>query len=171
MDDRRGETVRALEEQGMRVRQLSQTICEAVWSEVVWKGEVVALLDSAGRIFTAPQTSCEVHEGWLFTWPKAGPKPQPAAVELGRKDDNGKPRWDLLPLEAVGQVVDVLTFGEQKYAPDGWRHVPSPRRRYYAAAMRHLVAWWLGSPTDPESGLPHLAHAACCILFLLETDE
>lgn len=24
---------------------------------------------------------------------------------------------------------------------------------------------------DPESGLPHLAHAACCLLFALELDE
>lgn len=87
------------------------------------------------------------------------------------KHDQDKPRWDLLPLEAVGYVVDVLTFGAKKYAPDGWRQVPEWRRRYYAAALRHLVAWWKGERVDPESGLPHLAHAGCCLLFLAELDR
>ncbi len=82
------------------------------------------------------------------------------------KHDAEKPRWDLLPLEGVADVVDVLTFGARKYAPDNWRTVPEWRRRYYAAAMRHLVAWQRGERTDTESGLPHLAHAMCCLLFL-----
>lgn len=89
----------------------------------------------------------------------------------GDKFDDSKPRWDLLPLKAVGAVVDVLTYGARKYQPDGWRKVPDARRRYYAAAMRHLAAWWGGSPVDEESGLPHLAHAACCLLFLAELEQ
>jgi len=34
--------------------------------------------------------------------------------------------------------------------------------------LRHLTAWWAGEDLDPESGLHHLAHAACCLMFLLE---
>lgn len=90
------------------------------------------------------------------------------ALDEGRKDDNGKPRWDLLPLGATSAVVDVLTHGAVKYAPDNWRKVPEPKRRYFAAALRHLVAYWRGEKLDPDSGKPHLAHAACCLLFLLE---
>ncbi len=88
----------------------------------------------------------------------------------GRKDDQGKPRWGLLPFEAVSQVVDVLTFGAKKYAPDNWRHVPDARNRYFDAAMRHLVTWKQGERKDPESGHHHLAHAACCVLFALALD-
>ena len=84
----------------------------------------------------------------------------------GVKLDNEKPRWDLLPLGPVAGIVDVLTFGAKKYTPEGWRAVDNPRNRYYAAAMRHLFAWRQGELTDPESGLPHLAHAGCCLLFL-----
>jgi len=87
----------------------------------------------------------------------------------GRKDDQAKPRYDLMPLQAERHVVDVLTYGAKKYAPENWRHVPDARARYHAAARRHLAAWAGGEQMDPESGLPHLAHAACCILFLLET--
>lgn len=86
---------------------------------------------------------------------------------IGAKDDHGKLRFDLVPFEALAAVVRVLDFGAKKYQPDGWRHVAEPRRRYFAATMRHVLAWWAGEVNDAESGEPHLAHAACCILFLL----
>ena len=85
---------------------------------------------------------------------------------VGRKDDVAKAPWDLLPIGPLRSVVDVLAFGARKYGVDNWQQVPDARRRYYAAALRHLTAWWEGEKTDPESGLPHLAHAACCVLFL-----
>lgn len=88
----------------------------------------------------------------------------------GRKYDNEKPRWDLLPWKGAEEVVGVLTFGAKKYGPDNWRSVEGSRWRYFAAAMRHLVAWWSGESTDPESGFKHLAHAICCLLFLLEVE-
>lgn len=85
----------------------------------------------------------------------------------GEKRDAGKDPWHLLPLRAVREVVRVLDFGARKYAPGGWRDVPDSEDRYFSAAMRHLVAWRDGETVDVESGLPHLAHAACCVLFLL----
>jgi len=90
-----------------------------------------------------------------------------AGAPVGRKDDRGKPQWDLLPVASVRSIVEVLTFGAKKYAPNAWQSVPEARRRYYAATMRHLAAWWEGERLDEESGLPHLAHAGCCLLFLL----
>ncbi len=89
----------------------------------------------------------------------------------GRKDDFGKTRWDLLPFAGLGQVAEVLTRGAVKYAPDNWRKVEGWRWRYFRAAIGHLTKWWLGEKLDPEWGLPHLAHAACCVLFLLELDD
>jgi hypothetical protein len=87
--------------------------------------------------------------------------------EQGQKHDASKPRYSLLPTGSVEHVIDVLEFGATKYAPNNWQHVTDARTRYYDATMRHLSAWWQGETHDAESGLHHLAHAACCILFLL----
>ena len=89
----------------------------------------------------------------------------------GEKHDTGKPRWSLLPRGSIAAILRVLEYGARKYAEGGWAHVPDARRRYYDAAQRHLETWWGGEETDPESGEPHLAHAACCLLFLLAGAE
>lgn len=88
-------------------------------------------------------------------------------MSKGEKHDGGKPRMDLVPLEALEEVARVLDFGARKYAPDNWRHVRPFRSRYLAAALRHLAAYQGGQELDPETELPHLAHATCCLLFLL----
>jgi hypothetical protein len=88
----------------------------------------------------------------------------------GVKRDRGKPRWSLLPWGALASVVGVLEYGASKYDVDNWKRVENPRQRYFDAAMRHLLAWHMGEVHDPESGLPHLAHAVCCVLFLLWFD-
>lgn len=64
------------------------------------------------------------------------------------KHDVGKDPWELLPMRPVQLVVQVLGFGARKYAPHAWRGVPNGRDRYFAAAMRHLVAWRSGEPLD-----------------------
>lgn len=90
---------------------------------------------------------------------------------IGKKHDGAKSRVDLIPVVALLRVGEVLAFGARKYGEDNWQHVPQARDRYYAAALRHLYAWRDGEENDPESGLPHLAHAACCVLFLLWFDH
>lgn len=87
---------------------------------------------------------------------------------VGRKDDGDKLRYDLIPLDAEEQVVRALMFGATKYGDENWRKVPDPQRRYWAAAMRHLKLWKKGELLAQDSGLPHLAHAVCSLLFLLE---
>lgn len=89
----------------------------------------------------------------------------------GKKFDTGKLRWDLLPYDAVEDIVAVLTFGARKYDDDNWKYVTPAKPRYFAATMRHLVAWFGGEKLDKETGINHLAHAACCILFLLWGDK
>ena len=91
---------------------------------------------------------------------------------IGRKDDQEKPDWNLVPWNAMDEITKVLTHGAKKYSPDNWKHVKPFRRRYFAAAMRHLIAWFRGERLDPDSGYQyhHLACAMCCLLFLLEKE-
>ena len=87
-------------------------------------------------------------------------------LEKGIKYDSEKLRYDLFPIEALEEITKVLTYGAAKYAPDNWRKVEPCNDRYFAAAMRHMIAHRKGEQMD-ESGYHHLAHAACCIIFML----
>lgn len=84
----------------------------------------------------------------------------------GRKDDQGKLPYHLLPSDAVEEILRVLDFGAKKYAPRNWENGMAWSRPF-SALMRHMWAWWRGEKADPETGISHLAHAGCCILFLL----
>ena len=85
----------------------------------------------------------------------------------GMKFDKGKLEWSLLPFKAVEQVIGVLMYGAVKYDRDNWKKVENWQERYWNAAIRHLVDHKKGEDLEPESGLTHLAHACCCLLFLL----
>lgn len=82
------------------------------------------------------------------------------------KHDTNKLPYDLLPSDAVEDVLAVLQFGAEKYSARNWE-LGMDWSRPFAALMRHMWAWWRGEDNDPESGLSHLAHAGCCIMFLL----
>lgn len=93
---------------------------------------------------------------------------------IGQKFDQDKLRYDLVEPEFEEAVVEVLTYGAAKYAPNSWQKVPDAKNRYYAALRRHIAAWRKGEEIDQESGKSHLAHAACNLMFLMhkgETDE
>jgi hypothetical protein len=83
------------------------------------------------------------------------------------KYDADKPDWSLVPMHVVEYIAKVMTFGAKKYARDGWKSLPDFENRYLAALLRHLVAYQNGEFTDPESGLPHLAHVLTNATFLL----
>ena len=85
---------------------------------------------------------------------------------VGLKYDEGKLRYDLLPPDAVKAIVRVLTFGSTKYAPRNWEK-GIYQSRLMAASRRHEAAWEMGEDFDPETGIHHLAHKACCDIMML----
>jgi hypothetical protein len=89
----------------------------------------------------------------------------------GQKFDGGKLQYSLLPTFALEDVVKVLTFGSEKYEPDNWKRVPDAKRRYFDAAQRHIWAYKAGEINDPESGVNHMAHAICCLMFINDLDN
>jgi Domain of unknown function (DUF5664) len=102
---------------------------------------------------------------------RVDPKAYFTLPEQGMKFDGGKRDFTLLPWAGVEEIVKVLEFGAAKYARDNWKHVEGAQHRYTKAAFRHLIAYNNGEINDPESGLPHLAHVGCCILFLLALEK
>ncbi|WP_183229376.1 dATP/dGTP diphosphohydrolase domain-containing protein [Bartonella callosciuri] len=85
------------------------------------------------------------------------------------KNDSGKARLELIPPLALIEIGKVLEFGAKKYGADNWRN-GMHWSRFHGAALRHLLAWFGGENKDSESDLSHLAHAACCLLFLMECE-
>jgi hypothetical protein len=82
------------------------------------------------------------------------------------KADSGKPPLALLPPEALVEIASVLGHGAKKYGEHNWRKGGS-WVRLMSAAMRHQSQWLSGEDYDLESSLHHLAHACCCLMFLL----
>ena len=67
---------------------------------------------------------------------------------------------------ALWEVGNIAGFGNRKYErynfAKGYKWSLS-----YDALQRHLMLFWGGENMDPESGLPHIAHAAWHCLALL----
>ena len=92
------------------------------------------------------------------------------ASDAAIKHDDGKAPMSLLSKEALEQTAQVLAFGKQKYAAHNWRK-GFAWSRPLSAALRHIMAFNDGEDKDPESGLSHLAHAMCCLMFVLEFEK
>jgi len=87
---------------------------------------------------------------------------------VGRKNDAGKIRMDLLPPDAAMAIAAVFTYGAAKY--EDWNWAKGMKASRVVAAMdRHMAAWNCGEELDVESGMPHLWHAGCCIMMLIGT--
>jgi hypothetical protein len=89
--------------------------------------------------------------------------------EPGSKLDMGKQRAGLVLggfQNALKAVVEVGTFGANKYTDNGWRSVDGGLKRYEDALWRHL----LERGCDEQSGLPHRWHALWNMMALIELD-
>jgi len=93
------------------------------------------------------------------------------------KFDEGKPKLSLIYKSFIDEIAKVRMYGLTKY-PDqeNWRTTPTSE--HYDALLRHVFAakaFFLkesrGEKNDISSGLSHLAHAACNIMFLIEEEK
>lgn len=135
---------------------------ERVWSYIVKKRgasiEEIALNCDVTDRFVEDMIDRIGSEDWREPF-------SPDAGE-GQKFDTGKARYDLIPPEIEEAIAQVLTFGAAKYGNRNWE-LGMGWGRPYAALRRHLNAWWAGEDKDPETGMSHLWHVACCAAFLV----
>lgn len=102
----------------------------------------------------------------LYELPLASLEGEAQSADPGRKDDQDKIRFELLPGDALRAIAVILTFGAKKYSDRNWEkgmHWSRP----YGALQRHLTDWFEGKGLDEETGKSHLWHAGCCLLFLI----
>lgn len=80
----------------------------------------------------------------------------------------GKPGMQWLPWGPLQEVAKVLDYGAHKYGSrSNWRK-GMKWMELAGSTVRHVSSWIKGDDFDAESGLHHLAHAVCDLLFLLE---
>lgn len=89
----------------------------------------------------------------------------------GRKYDDTKGDMPaLIAPEFTEGIGKVLCYGAKKYAPGNWAK-GMKYSRVMNALERHYIAWKKGEKHDPETGLSHLYHMACNLMFLVAYDE
>lgn len=74
----------------------------------------------------------------------------------------------LWPMTATAMGTLGLIDGALKYGRSNWRAVGIRASIYYDALTRHMSAWFEGEDTDPDSGLPHLAHAMATLAIVVD---
>jgi hypothetical protein len=90
--------------------------------------------------------------------------------QKGGKFDLGKPPIHLIAPEMIDALASRLAIGVKKYGPRNWEK-GLMYSQCFAAAQRHLWAWWGGEDFDPDPAVPeissHLGAAFINIGFLV----
>jgi hypothetical protein len=86
------------------------------------------------------------------------------------KNDNGKPRIELVPSAAIVGMARGFTLGATKYEVDNWK-LCQDWGRIYGAAQRHLLAYISGQLIDADSGERNLDLALCNLAMLAWKEE
>jgi len=84
----------------------------------------------------------------------------------GTKHDLGKVPLHLIPGLFLYAIARVLKFGAAKYSERNWEQGIA-WSRVKRACQGHLEDWFDRRGNDPETGMSHLWHAGCCIMFLI----
>jgi hypothetical protein len=96
-------------------------------------------------------------------------------MHTGMKETNPKQAFGdtKLPLHLWPETATIegalaCLEGKLKYGRCNWREAGVLASTYYAAARRHLIAWFEGEETAADSGVSHLGHALACLAILVD---
>ena len=89
----------------------------------------------------------------------------------GLKHDEGKLRYDLIPIEILKALAEIYTYGLKDHTENSWKKVK--KSRYVAAFFRHFGEMRSGNIYDDDSNHEHSKHmlwnaATICYLDLKE---
>lgn len=84
---------------------------------------------------------------------------------------DAKPPLSTVPMPVLYEVALGMLEGHLKgYRRHNYRIAGVRMSTYYDAILRHITAWWEGQDIDPESGLPHIVKAICCMVVLRDAE-
>lgn len=94
----------------------------------------------------------------------------PGAKPTNPKDAIGSNKLPLHLWPETATALGCLGFldGALKYGRANFRAIGVRASIYTDAAKRHLNRWFEGEDIDPDSGLPHLAHALACLAIMVD---
>ena len=95
-----------------------------------------------------------------------GPQPMNKQQPTSLKDDELKPDYSLIPMEALHNTVRALEAGEDKYSRNNYKISDIGWDRRMAAILRHLTAAQEDpNAIDQETGVSHLGCAISTLLI------
>lgn len=106
----------------------------------------------------------------------AGPAAAPASASASAGADPkgaagaAKAPFAALPFAVLAELAVACGEGAEKYGRHNWRSGRVLASTYYAAALRHLVAWIEGEDIDPDSGLSHVVKVMSSLAVLRDAD-
>lgn len=139
---------------------------------VEWNGELYPVVIVKDDIGDENYLWHDEYEIATEATPKASPK---VSDFTGTIDGSGYKRafdvddhklpLHLIPPQFSEGIAEVLQHGIKKYAKNQWAKGMS-WEDCMGAVLRHLSAFRKGEDIDPDSGLPHIHHAACGLMML-----
>lgn len=82
---------------------------------------------------------------------------------MRRDIQDGKPRYDLIPLFMLDRIADLYMRGADKYGDNNWQLANSEEewRRFRGSAFRHFIQWMKGED-DEDHAAAVFFNIACC---------
>lgn len=94
--------------------------------------------------------------------------PPPVVKDTNPKDAIGISKAPMSTVSAavLAEVGVAMLEGASKYGRHNYRAAGVRGSVYYDATMRHLMSWWEGEDTDPDSGMSHVTKAITSLVVL-----
>lgn len=122
---------------------------------------------------TGPCLNCDGESAWVRLPTTPTPADHTARAfhmlkATNPKDAIGtsKAPMSTVPAAVLAEVGVAMLEGASKYGRHNYRAAGVRSSVYYDATMRHLMAWWEGEDTDPDSGMSHITKAITSLVVL-----
>lgn len=127
----------------------------------------------AKHVTENPCATCVEDSEWARPSTAPAPDEDPARALHMLKATNPKDAIGIskAPMSTVSAAVlaevgVAMLEGACKYGRHNYRAAGVRSSVYYDATMRHLMAWWEGEDTDPDSGMSHITKAITSLVVL-----